>query len=310
MISLLAFITRRFAQTVVTLLLASLALYGAMQLVPGDPVYAMFFPNVPSQDRLESIRNQLGLNDPFIVRYWNWLKGVFQGDFGKSFKQDRAVTKILVQHIPPTMKLAISGLIISITIGVIGGVIAGVTESELVDNMVMVFALIGISAPSFWLGLILMLVFSLYLGWLPTSGSGSIATLILPAFTLGLYGAGYLARFVRSSILEVKHKDHVRTARSKGLEEIKVITNHIFRNALIPILTMSGLLMGYFLGGAVIVETVFGRPGIGHQLVRAISNKDFPLVQGLLLFSVTVFIFMNLVIDIFYVYIDPRIRYD
>ena len=307
---MLAYITRRLVQTVITLLLASIAVYGAMQLVPGDPVYAMFFPNIPSKERIQSIREQLGLNDPFHIRYWNWIKGVFHGNLGKSFKQDRPVTDILVQHIPPTVRLAISGLIISVGIGIPGGVIAGVTESEFVDNFVMFFALLGISAPSFWLGLILMLVFSLYLGWLPTSGSGSIQTLILPAFTLGLYGAGYLARFARSSVLEVKHKDHVRTARSKGLKELKVITSHVFRNAMIPILTMSGLLMGYYLGGAVIVEAVFGRPGIGHQLVRAISNKDFPLVQGLILFTVSVFVFMNLVIDISYAYIDPRIRYD
>jgi len=305
-----AFITRRVMQSVVTLLIASIAVYGAMQLVPGDPVYAMFFPNVPSGERLESIREQLGLNDPFIVRYWNWLKGCLRGDFGKSFKQNREITEILSQHIPPSIKLAIAGLVVSVVLGITGGVIAGVTENYLVDNAVMFFALIGISAPSFWLGLILMLVFSLYLGWLPTSGTGGIAHLILPAFTLGFWGAGYLARFTRNSVLEVKHREYVTTARSKGLSEMKVTTRHILRNALIAVITMTGLLMGYYLGGAVIVETVFGRPGVGHQLVNAISSKDFPVVQSLMIITVSAFIFLNLIIDISYAYIDPRIRYN
>jgi len=305
-----AFITRRVIQAVITLLIASIAVYGAMHLVPGDPVYAMFFPNVPTGERLQSIREQLGLNDPFLVRYWDWLKGFVTGNLGISFKQDRPIAEILAQHIPPTAKLALAGLVISILLGITGGLLAGATDSELVDNAVMFFALIGISAPSFWLALILMLVFSLYLGWLPTSGAGTISRLILPAITLGFWGAGYLARFTRNSVLEIKHHEYVTTARSKGLSETKVTMRHIFRNALISVVTMTGLLMGYYLGGAVIVETVFGRPGVGHQLVNAISNKDFPVVQSLMMITVSSFIVLNLLIDISYAYIDPRIRYN
>jgi peptide/nickel transport system permease protein len=169
-------------------------------------------------------------------------------------------------------------------------------------------ALVGVSTPSFWLGIILMLVFSLGLGWFPTSGVGGIQRLVLPGLTLGLYGAGYLARFARSSVLEVKHMDYVTTARAKGLAESVVNIRHVLRNALIPVVTMSGLLAGYMLGGAVIVETVFGRSGIGHVLVNAISQKDYPLVQGLLIFTVSIFGLANLLVDISYVYLDPRIK--
>jgi len=304
------YFVRRTLQMIITVFVASLVVYGAMQLVPGDPVVAMFFPNVPSAERLEVIREELGLNKPFIQRYFDWLLGVLHGDFGDSYKQYRAVVDILVQNVPPTVELAIAGILISLAIGIPSGVIAGVTENRFVDNAVMVLALVGVSAPSFWLGLLLMLVFSLYLGWFPSFGSGGIAKLVLPALTLGLYGGGYLARFARSSVLEVKHLDYVTTARAKGLAERWVTLRHILRNALIPVVTMSGILAGYMLGGAVIVETVFGRPGVGNMLVRGISDKDYPLVQGLLFFTVSIFILANLVVDLSYAYLDPRIRYD
>jgi len=274
-----AYVIRRLIQMVVTLLVASLVVYGAMQLVPGDPVVAMFFPNVPSPERLETIREELGLNKPFVVRYFDWLGGLFHGDLGQSYKQYRPVADILVQNIPPTVELAIAGVLVSLAIGVPVGILAGVTESKLVDNLAMLFALIGVSAPSFWLGILLMLVFSLYLGWFPCYGTGGIAKLVLPALTLGLYGGGYLTRFVRSSVLEVKYEDYVTTARAKGLTEFAVVLRHVLRNALIPVVTMAGMLAGY-------------------------------LVQALLLFSVGIFILVNMLVDIAYAFIDPRIRYD
>ena len=305
-----AYVIRRLIQMVVTLLVASLVVYGAMQLVPGDPVVAMFFPNVPSPERLETIREELGLNKPFVVRYFDWLGGLFHGNLGQSYKQYRPVADILAQNIPPTVELAIAGVLVSLAIGIPVGILAGVTESKLVDNLAMLFALIGVSAPSFWLGILLMLLFSLYLGWFPCYGTGGIAKLVLPALTLGLYGGGYLTRFVRSSVLEVKYEDYVTTARAKGLTEFAVVLRHVLRNALIPVVTMAGMLAGYMLGGAVIVETVFGRLGVGNTLVRAISDKDYPLVQALLLFSVGIFILVNMLVDIAYAFIDPRIRYD
>lgn len=307
---MLSYAVRRILQMVVTLFVASIVIYGAMQLVPGDPVVAMFFPNIPSPERLEVIREELGLNQPFVVRYFVWLGGVLQGDLGESYKQNRPVADILARAIPPTLELAAAGIVVSLLVGLVAGVWAGITRSVFVDNGVMLLALLGISTPSFWLGLLLIMAFSLGLGWFPTSGVGGFSYLVLPSLTLGLFGAGSIARLARNSVMEVKYADYVTTARSKGLSERIVGLRHVVRNALIPVVTMTGMLAGAMLGGAVIVETVFGRIGIGQQLVRAITDKDFPLVQGLLLFSVGVFILVNLFVDLSYAYIDPRIRYD
>ncbi len=303
------YVVHRFMQMVITLLITTFVIYGAMQLVPGDPVVAMFYPDLPSPERVVVIRHELGLDKPFMIRYWNWLTDFVRGDFGESFKQYRPVSEILVQNISPTVELAIAGMTVSIIAGLFSGILAGVTGSRWLDNGLMVFALIGISAPSFWLGLMLIMFFSLQLGWFPCYGVGGIARLILPGLTLGLYGGGYLARFARSSILEVRFLDYVLTARSKGLTERKVAFKHILRNAMIPIVTIFGILVGRMLGGAVIVETVFGRSGLGHQLVRAIMDKDFPAVQALLIFIVGATIVINLLVDISYAYIDPRIQY-
>lgn len=307
---MIGYATRRILLLVLTLFVASLVIFGAMQLVPGDPILAMFFPRVPSPEVYQSLKRELGLDQPFVVQYLRYMGDVLlRGDLGESFKQLRPVSVIIAQNLWPTTELAIAGILISLAFGVPLGVLAGITASRWLDRIVMVFALIGVSTPSFWLGILLMLIFSLGLGLLPTSGVGGISRLILPGLTLGLYGAGYLARFARSSVLEVKHLDYVTTARSKGLSESMINLRHILRNALIPIITMSGLLAGYMLGGAVIVETVFGRSGLGHVLVNAISQKDFPLVQGILFFVVTMFSLVNLIVDLSYAYIDPRVKY-
>lgn len=307
---MISYVVRRLAQLVVTLFIASAVVFGAMQLVPGDPILAIFFPRVPSQEVYDKLRADLGLDKPFFIRYFDLMgKVVLHGDLGESVKQRRSVGTIISENLLPTVKLALAGILVSAAVGLPLGVIAAITRYRLVDNLVMVFALIGVSTPSFWLGILLILVFSLALGWLPTSGVGGIERLVLPGLTLGLYGAGYLARFARSSVLEVKHLEYVTTARAKGLSESSVNFRHILRNALIPVVTMFGLLAGYMLGGAVIVETVFGRTGIGHVLVSAISNKDFPLVQGLLIFVVAIFSTVNLAVDISYAYIDPRVKY-
>jgi peptide/nickel transport system permease protein len=298
------------ALLVLTLLLASLVIYGAMQFVPGDPILAMFFPRLPSEQVYNNMREQLGLDKPFLVRYTGYLGGILsRGDLGASFKQGRPVKTIIAENIGHTAQLAVGGLLVALILGIPIGFYAAVTRHRILDNALMVIALVGVSAPSFWLGILLILVFSLGLGWFPTSGIGGFATLVLPSFTLGLYGAGYLARFARSSVLEVKHADYVTTARSKGLSERQVNLKHVFRNALIPVVTMAGLLVGYMMGGAVIVETVFGRSGLGHVLVNAITQKDFPLVQGVLLVTVSIFCTVNLLVDLSYAYIDPRVKY-
>lgn len=306
----LSYSLKRIIQLVITVFIASLLVFGAMQLVPGDPILAMFFPRVPSQQVYNNVRHQLGLDEPFVVQYANYMGRILlHGDFGESFKQSRPVGTIIIQNLGPTVNLALAGILVSVVVGIPLGVLAGITTNRLLDASVMFFALVGVSTPSFWLGILLMLVFSLQLRWFPTSGVGGVSRLVLPALTLGLYGAGYLARFARSSILDVKHLDFVTTARSKGLDEFAVNLGHVLRNALIPVVTMSGLLAGYMLGGAVIVETVFGRSGIGHVLVNAILAKDFPLVQGLLFFIVVMFSGVNLLVDLSYAYIDPRVKY-
>lgn len=300
----------RILQLIVTLFIASLLIFGAMKLVPGDPILAVFFPRVPSLEVYEALRADLGLDKPFFVQYINNMgRLVLHGDLGESIKQRRSVGTIISENLLPTVELALAGIIVSVLVGLPLGVLAAITRYRLVDNLGIVFALIGVSIPSFWLGILLILVFCLVLGWFPTSGVGGIQRLVLPALTLGLYGAGYLARFARSSVLEVKHLEYVTTARAKGLSESSVNLRHILRNALIPVITMFGLLTGYMLGGAVIVETVFGRTGIGHVLVSAIKMKDFPLVQGLLIFTVGIFSIVNLLVDLSYAYIDPRVKY-
>jgi len=293
-----------------TLLIATFIIFGAMQLVPGDPILAMFFPRIPSAEVYENLEHELGLDLPFLVQYARYMRRVIlSGDLGDSFKRMRPVAEVIRQNLGATGTLALGGILVSVLIGVPLGVLSAIVRRKWIDSSVMIIALVGVSTPSFWLGILLILLFSLRLGWFPTSGIGGIERLVLPAFTLGLYGAGYLARFSRSSVLEVKHQDFVTTARSKGISEFRVNILHILRNALIPIVTMSGLLAGYMLGGAVIVETVFGRPGLGHVLVSAISQKDFPLVQGILIFIVAIFSLVNLVVDLSYAYIDPRVKY-
>lgn len=281
-----------------------------MQLVPGDPILAMFFPRIPSKEVYQNLERELGLDKPFLMQYVSYMSRlVLHGDLGESFKRMRPVREVIVQNLGATASLALGGILISVLVGIPLGVVSAIVERKWVDTVVMVIALVGVSTPSFWLGILLILIFSLGLGWFPTSGIGGIDRLVLPSLTLGLYGAGYLARFARSSVLEVKHQDYVTTARSKGISETRVNLKHVLRNALIPIVTMSGLLTGYMLGGAVIVETVFGRPGLGHVLVSAISQKDFPLVQGVLIFVVAVFSLVNLLVDLSYAYIDPRVKY-
>lgn len=307
---MISYIVRRILQLIVTLFIASLLIFGAMKLVPGDPILAVFFPRVPSLEVYEALRADLGLDKPFFVQYVNnMVRLVLHGDLGESIKQRRSVGTIISENLMPTVELALAGIIVSVLVGLPLGVLAAITRYRIVDNLGIVFAIIGVSIPSFWLGILLILAFSLALRWLPTSGVGGIQRLVLPALTLGLYGAGYLARFARSSVLEVKHLDYVTTARAKGLSESSVNLRHILRNALIPVITMFGLLTGYMLGGAVIVETVFGRTGIGHVLVSAIKMKDFPLVQGLLIFTVGIFSTVNLLVDLSYAYIDPRVKY-
>ncbi|MEM3484635.1 MAG: ABC transporter permease [Candidatus Methanomethyliaceae archaeon] len=301
---------KRLLLAIVTIFVASFVIYTAVELVPGDPVLAMFFPRIPSEEIIKAVRTQLNLDKPFIIRYAIYIHNViFHGDFGTSFKQQKAVLQIITENISATVELAFFGIGVGLLLGIGAGMVAGLLSDSFFDRLLMPLSLTGISMPSFWLGILLVLLFSVKLRWFPTSGTGGFQRLCLPGLTLGLYGAGYMARFSRASVVEIKYQEYITTARAKGLPEYVVAFRHVLRNASIPILTAAGILAGYMLGGAAIVETVFGRLGLGHVLINAINNKDYPVVQGLLLFNVIIFSLINLLVDLIYVYIDPRIKY-
>lgn len=280
-----------------------------MRVLPGDPAQLMLYETGASGEEVEQLREQLGLNDPLYVQYWTYLGNVVQGDFGQSFYTKQYVTTMLANQFRSTLELTIAAMFISTTLGVLLGVISAIKQHTWVDSFSMVFALAGVSLPSFWLGLMLIFLFSLRLGWLPTVGSGSLKHLILPAITLGIGGSAIIARLVRSSMLEVLRQEYVVTARAKGLSAYAVTIRHALRNALIPTVTILGLQFGYLLGGTVVVETVFSRQGIGRLAVVAIKGKDFDVIQGWALFIAAIYIVVNLVVDISYAWLDPRIRY-
>lgn len=279
-----------------------------LHLVPGDPVAAMFIGQGGAKaEQLETVREQLGLNDPLPVQYVNYIKDVAQGDFGRSIRTNEPVSTMITRNFPPTLQLTLASMVLAIVLGVTLGVIAAVKRGSLIDNGTMMIALAGVSMPSFWLGLLLISVFSIRLGWFPIIGGSGLHGLALPAFALGFAAAAIIARMVRSSLLEVLGENYIVTARAKGLVERRVIIRHAFRNAAIPVLTIVGLQFGGLLAGAVIVESVFSRQGIGRMLVNALQSRDFPVAQGGVLFVASVYVLVNLVVDLLYGVVDPRI---
>ena len=280
-----------------------------MRILPTDPAKMMLYETGASSADIEKLRHQLGLDEPIYVQYVRFLGDVARGDFGQSFYTKQTVTSMLVQQLPATLQLAVAGLVVSTLLGVVLGVLAAMRQGSWFDTVCMVFALTGVSMPSFWLGLMLIFFLSLKIQLLPSVGTGGLNHLILPAFTLGLGGAGIVARLVRSSMLEVMRQEYVVTARAKGLSERRVTIGHSLRNALIPAVTIIGLQFGYLLGGTVVVESVFARQGIGRLAVTAITGRDFNVIQGWALFVAVVYIVVNLLVDISYAWLDPRVRY-
>ncbi|MGH2404157.1 MAG: ABC transporter permease, partial [bacterium] len=242
--------------------------------------------------------------------YWRFLRGALRGDLGRSILENQPVARMIWQVLPSTIELTLAGLGIAILLGFILGVTAAVRQNSWVDNASMVVALWGVSMPSFWMGLLLIFLFSLKLGWLPATGQGGLERLLMPAFTLGYLASAVIARLVRSSMLEVLRQDYVRTARAKGLADRLVIYRHALKNALIPVVTVLGLQFGALLGGAVVIETVFSRPGIGRLAVTSILSKDFQVTQGTVLMSAVFYTLVNIAVDFSYAMLDPRIRYD
>ena len=278
-----------------------------IHLVPGDPVEAMLGESARPADR-QALRAALGLDRPLSEQYLHYLGGLARLDLGQSFQFQRPVADLLAERIPPTLELTGAALVLALVLAVPLGVLAARNRGGALDSGAMGFSLLGISIPNFWLGPLLILVFSLWLGWTPVSGRDGPASLILPAITLGTGLAAVLARMVRSSLLEVLGEDYIRTARAKGLSEAAVIWRHALRNAWLPVLTLLGLQLGGLLGGAVITETVFAWPGVGSLLVEAIQNRDYPVVQASVLLVSLAYVLVNTMTDLVYAWVDPRIR--
>lgn len=310
------YVARKALAAVPVLLGATLLAFLILRLSPGDPARLIAGEGAFEED-VQLIRRKLGLDQPFAVQYARFLVSILKGEFGRSIRTGRPVRVELAARFPYTMELATTSLLLSVAIGVTAGIVAAVKPNTPYDYGATLSALAGISAPTFWLGLLLMLLFSYHLGWLPASGRGGPAwtlagwkSLIMPAIALGTPSAAIIARLTRSSLLEVLRQDYVRTARSKGLVERLVIVRHALRNALIPVVTVVGLRLGGLLGGAVITEQVFAWPGIGTMIVTAIATRDYPTVQGAILVTSFVFVSVNLGVDLLYALVDPRIRYE
>jgi ABC-type dipeptide/oligopeptide/nickel transport system permease component len=305
---MLRWVLRRILAVVPVLFGVTLAVFSMLFLVPGDPVKMMLAEFVTTPDQIAQMRAQLHLDEPVLTQYGRFVGNALRGDLGMSIRSRRPVTTEIGENLASTAQLAVAAMLVAIGLGVPLGLLAALFRGSWVDVASMGGALLGVSMPSFWLGLLLIFVFSLHLAWFPATGGGDLHHLVLPAVTLGMIAAAIIARLTRSSMLEVLGQDYVRTARAKGLGGFAVVVRHALKNALIPIITIFGLQFGNLLAGAVIVETVFSRPGLGRLIVGGILNKDFPLVQGVVLFVATVYVLINVLVDVAYAYADPRIR--
>jgi peptide/nickel transport system permease protein len=301
---------QRLLITIPTILAITVLVFSMLQLVPGDPAEIFLGEHQSSPELLAQVRHDMGLDRPLYVQYFSYLWGVLHGDLGVSLYNNQPVTGQILDALPYTLQLALSSLLISTILGVVLGVISALKHNTWVDSLSMGMALVGVSMPVFWLALLMIFFFSVRLKWFPPMGQGGLDRLVLPALTLGLLSSATLARLVRSSMLEVLSEDYVRTARAKGLAERAVIIRHALRNALIPAVTVLGLQFGGLLSGAVITETVFARVGLGRMYVESILNKDITLVQGLTLMIAVSIMVTNLLVDLSYAVLDPRIRYE
>jgi len=303
------YVLRRFLMMIPVLLGVSLIIFTLLYFTPGNPA-ELLLPEEASEEDIMKKEVELGLDDPFFVRYINYLTGiVFKGDFGISYTTKRPVLDEILVRFPTTALLAIASMLVAVPIGIIAGIISATRQYSALDYIATSLSFVGVSMPNFWQGLILILLFSVTFGWLPSSGFGSFKYWILPAVTIGTSSAANIMRMTRSSMLEVIRQDYIRTARAKGQSERLVKYNHALKNALIPIITVVGISFGNLLGGAVLTETVFSIPGLGKLMVDALNVRNYPLVQGSVLFLALTFSFVNLGVDILYAYVDPRIKY-
>ena len=306
---MLTYLARRLLAVVPVLFGVTLAVFSMLFLVPGDPVKMMLAEFVTNPDQVAQMRAQLHLDEPVLKQYGRFVINAVRGDLGTSIRSRRPVSTEIGENVGSTAQLAVASMAVAIAIGVPLGLMAALFRASWFDAGSMIVALLGVSMPSFWLGLLMIVTFSLHLGWFPATGGGDLWHLVLPAVTLGMIASAIIARLTRSSMLEVLGQDYVRTARAKGLAWWGVVVRHALKNALIPVITIFGLQFGNLLAGAVIVETVFSRPGLGRLIVGGILAKDFPLVQGTVLFVATAYVLINVLVDLTYAFVDPRIRF-
>ena len=308
---------RRLLSAIPVLFIVSLISFGLMRLIPGDPAASIAGPSAtPAQ--IDQLRRDLGLDEPLLMQLLHYYQGLLQGDFGKSLLLGKGVLAATLERLPVTIGLSLYALVLTLLIGVTSGIIAALRQNTWVDQVAMMIAMLGISIPNFFLGLLMIIFFAVQLGWLPSGGYvpfsqdpiGGLRSTTMPAISLALLQAGLLARITRSGMLEVLRQDYVRTARAKGLPERQVILKHALANALIPIVTVVGIIISLLLSGAVVTEALFSLPGMGQLLTQAVLSRDYPMVQGGLLLVTTFLVVVNILVDILYAMIDPRVRYE
>jgi ABC-type dipeptide/oligopeptide/nickel transport system permease component len=300
------YLLRRLAQSVLVLLGVSFVVFFILYLT-GDPALVLLPPDATAED-IRNFRETMGFNDPFIVQYGRFLGGALRGDFGQSVRHDEPAFDLVLERLPATFQLSGAALLVALLLAIPAGVVSAVRRNTAVDYVATVVALLGQSMPTFWLGIMLILIFSVQFNLLPSSGRGGLEHLLLPAVTLGLFTTARITRLTRSGMLEVLNQDYIRTARAKGVSGRPVVWKHAFKNAAIPIVTIVGIELGTLLGGSVITETIFAWPGVGRLSVQAIYNRDYPVVQAAVFLLASTFVLVNLVVDLLYTYLDPRIR--
>ncbi|MEZ5862115.1 MAG: ABC transporter permease [Geminicoccaceae bacterium] len=305
---MLRYIAQRLAAAAVTIWVATVAVTLLIHAVPGDPVRIMYAKFQSTPEQLEAVRTSLGLDQPIHVQYAMYLGRLFEGDLGRTIVGDQPVLDVLLARFPATLTLAVASLAIAILVGMPLGFLAAYKRGSWIDIGAMLVAIVGVSMPHFWLGLLLLFFFALQLGWLPVAGSG-IANLVLPALTLGLANAAVLARLTRSAMIDIFDQDFVRTAQAKGLPKTVVLYRHALRAGLVPIVSMLGLQFAYLMGGAIVVENVFAWNGVGRLAIEAVFARDYPLIQGFILFFASIVVIVSVIIDVLYAFLDPRIRY-
>lgn len=311
------FVVERLAATLVVLAIVSFVSFCLMQIVPGDPAVILAGVGAPGE-QVAKIRQEFGLDQPFLIQLLRWYGGVIHGNLGQSVLLSRSVVAAIVECLPPTLSIALFAFITSVAVGLAAGLTAALYQNRWIDRVVLGFSTLGVSVPSFWLGLLLIVLFSVKLGWLPAGEYVPLSTdpvqwlksLVLPGISLALLNIGYLARITRTALIDVLHEDYIRTARAKGLSGWLVISRHALANTVLPILTVVGIMFSLMLSGSVVIETVFTIPGLGRLMANAILSRDYPVIQGTLLVTGAAFALINLAVDILYAFADPRVRYE